>query len=75
MHRNLRFCTILQDEVYCKSILITIIAKRRSFDLMQDEVKYRTSLVSKSLPIKKLIFAIYSNSATKAIQYACFNAT
>lgn len=37
---------------------------------MQDEVKYRTSLVSKSLPIKKRIFAIYSNSATKAIQYA-----
>ena len=37
---------------------------------MQDEVKYRTSLVSKSLPIKKRIFAIYSNSAIKAIQYA-----
>lgn len=72
MHRNLRFCTILQDEVYCKSILITIFALQKGvlFDLMQDEVKYRTSLVSKSLPIKKLIFAIYSNSATKAIQYA-----
>jgi len=48
-------------------------SKRRSFDLMQDEVKYRTSLVSKSLPIKKRIFAIYSNSAIKAIQYALHN--
>lgn len=72
MHRNLRFCRILQDKGYCKSILITIFALQIGvfFDLMQDEVKYRTSLVSKSLPIKKRIFAIYSNSATKAIQYA-----
>lgn len=35
---------------------------------MQNEVKYRTSLVSKSLPIKKRIFANYSNSAIKTIR-------
>lgn len=35
---------------------------------MQNEVKYRTSLVSKSLPIKKQIFANYSNSAIKTIR-------
>lgn len=35
---------------------------------MQNEVKYRTSLVSKSLPIKKRIFAKYSISAIKTIR-------
>ena len=54
----------------CDINKLSLHSKRRSFDLMQDEVKYRTSLVSKSLPIKKRIFAIYSNSAIKAIQYA-----
>jgi hypothetical protein len=42
---------------------------------MQNEVKYRTSLVSKSLPIKKRIFANYSNSAIKTIRNVFFDAT
>lgn len=42
--------------------------EKRSFDLMQDEVKYRTSLVPKSLAVKQRIFANNSYSKGKTIQ-------
>lgn len=39
-------------------IFITFVIKKRSFDLLQNEVKYRISLVSKSLPIKLRNFQV-----------------
>lgn len=48
--------------------------KEAFFWYMQNKTKYRTSLVSKSLPVMKWIFANRSISATKTIQYVSLNA-
>lgn len=38
-------------------IISTFVNRKRSFELVQNEVRYRISLVSKSLPIKLRKFA------------------
>ena len=43
--------------------------KKRSFELLQNEVKYRISLVSKSLPIKLKYFVTHCILARKKKNY------
>lgn len=40
-------------------IISTFVFGKRSFELLQNEVKYRISLVSKSLPVKLKYFVSY----------------
>ena len=51
-------------------IISTFVFGKRSFELLQNEVKYRISLVSKSLPVKLKYFVSYWILARKKIHYA-----
>ena len=48
--------------------IVSLHSKARSFDIMQNKAEYRTSLVSKSLPIAKRLSAIYSFPIAKTIR-------
>lgn len=60
---NLRFDSFSQIKI------VPLRVEKCSFDIMQDDVKCRTLLVSKSLPVKKKTFASCLNSAIKTILY------
>lgn len=48
-----------KNSLFNQVFLYLCVIVKRSFDLMQDEEKCGTPLVSKSLPIKKQTFASY----------------
>lgn len=58
----------IHNGILGSNILLPLQMRKRSFELMQNEAEYRALLVSKSLPIKKRIFAKYSISAIKTIR-------
>ena len=51
------FTCFFEKPFFFNKIFCTFAEKERSFDLMQNKVEYRTSLVPKSLPIKQIAFA------------------
>lgn len=53
--------------------IVSLHSKARSFDIMQNKAEYRTSLVSKSLPIAKRLSAIYSFPIAKTIRCVSSN--